>query len=166
MTKGFEYFDINIFPVLTPLAVDPAHPFPFLPNLGFALAAQLVRGGDGEGMRAHVLLPRQIARFVRLPGTGHRYVTLEAVVLKFINRLFPGYSVAGSGLFRIIRDSDIEVAEEAEDLVLSFDGTEVPDIQVYSKLFFATRPGDKLVVTVLREGKRVDISVTIGKRPK
>ena len=116
-----DYFETNVFPVLTPLAIDPAHPFPFLPNLGFALAVQLVRGETGEGMRAHVLLPRQISRFIRLPGLVDRYISLEDVVLMFIDRLFPGYRVSGSGLFRIIRDSDIEVSDEADDLVVSFE---------------------------------------------
>ena len=116
-----DYFNSNIFPVLTPLAIDPAHPFPFLPNLGFALAVQLIREETGEGMRAHVLLPRQISRLVRLPGLLDRYITLEDVVLKFIKRLFPGYSDSGAGLFRIIRDGDIEVSEEADDLVVSFE---------------------------------------------
>ena len=116
-----DYFKSNVFPVLTPLAIDPGHPFPFLPNLGFALAVQLIREETGEGMRAHVLLPRQISRLVRLPGLLDRYITLEDVVLKFIKRLFPGYSVSGAGLFRIIRDSDIEVSDEADDLVVSFE---------------------------------------------
>ena len=116
-----DYFNSNVFPVLTPLAIDPAHPFPFLPNLGFALAVQLIREETGEGMRAHVLLPRQISRLVRLPGLLDRYITLEDVVLKFIKRLFPGYSDSGAGLFRIIRDSDIEVSDEADDLVVSFE---------------------------------------------
>ena len=115
-----EYFNSNVFPVLTPLAIDPAHPFPFLPNLGFALAVQLVREETGEGMRAHVLLPPQIARLIRLPGLLDRYIPLEDVVLKFIKRLFPGYGVSGAGLFRIIRDSDIEVSDEADDLLVSF----------------------------------------------
>jgi len=116
-----DYFNSNVFPVLTPLAIDPAHPFPFLPNLGFALAVQLIREETGEGMRAHVLLPRQISRLVRLPGLLDRYITLEDVVLKFIKRLFPGYSASGAGLFRIIRDSDIEVSDEADDLIVSFE---------------------------------------------
>ncbi|MDP6353240.1 MAG: RNA degradosome polyphosphate kinase [Alphaproteobacteria bacterium] len=116
-----DYFLDQVFPILTPLAIDPVHPFPFLPNLGFVMALQLHRKSDGKMMRAHVPLPAQISRFVRLPGETIRVLALESLVALFIDRLFPDYDVAGSGLLRLIRDSDIEYQEEAEDLVLLFE---------------------------------------------
>ncbi len=112
------YFNEQVFPVLTPLAIDPAHPFPFFPNRGFALALSLRRKSDGGTMRAHVPLPNLIRRFIRLPGERVRFFALEALVELFIEKLFQGYEVTGRGLFRLIRDSDIEFEEEAEDLVL------------------------------------------------
>jgi polyphosphate kinase len=116
-----ERFMEHIFPVFTPLAIDPAHPFPFIPNLGHALVLQLVRIADGESMRALVPIPPQVQRFVRLKGQATRFILVEDVVLMFSAALFPGFKVVQAGHFRVIRDSEMEIDEEAQDLVLSFE---------------------------------------------
>ncbi|MEN5168956.1 RNA degradosome polyphosphate kinase [Brevundimonas pondensis] len=117
----------QLFAVLTPMAIDPAHPFPFLPNLGFSLALKLRRNSDNRVLYALVPVPTQVRRFWALATDGRsapgrkRFVSLENLLLLFIDHLFPGCEILEKGLFRLIRDSDIEIEEEAEDLVMEFE---------------------------------------------
>jgi polyphosphate kinase len=127
------FFMERVFPILTPLAIDPAHPFPFIPNMGLVMALQLHReeeagslaSGGGYHMRGLIPLPAQAERFIRLPATSGestiRFVMLEEVVGLFLQRVFPGFYLTGQGLFRLIRDTDIEFEEEAEDLVRMYE---------------------------------------------
>jgi polyphosphate kinase len=128
-----EQFDNQLFPVLTPLAIDPAHPFPFLPNMGFSIALKLLRRKDNKTMHALVPIPTGVQRFWEIlsparrapaaPGAvpKRKFVSLENFVSLCLHRLFPGFEIVSQGLFRILRDSDIEIEEEAEDLVREFE---------------------------------------------
>ncbi|CAN5274359.1 RNA degradosome polyphosphate kinase [soil metagenome] len=111
------HFERQIFPVLTPQALDPAHPFPFIPNRGLCLFFDLTRHSDGEPVQELVILPHTLPRFTRLPSDSARFIALETMIRRFAGLFFPGFTVNNSVLFRILRDSDIELEEEAEDLV-------------------------------------------------
>ncbi|MFC1673475.1 RNA degradosome polyphosphate kinase [Pseudomonadota bacterium] len=116
-----NHFMDHIFPVLTPLAIDPAHPFPFIPNLGFSLVMLLKQRNSDERLRALVPIPHLIERFVRLPGATIRFIPIEEVVTLFLDRLFPDFEPLEIANFRLIRDSEMEIDEEAEDLVRTFE---------------------------------------------
>ena len=113
-------FNEEAIAILTPIAVDPAHPFPFIPNTGIGVAMELDRG-SGDLLTGLVLLPGKFERFIRLPGDNPRFIRLEQLILRFSDLLFPGFECKGGGFFRVLRDSDIEVEEEAEDLVRLFE---------------------------------------------
>lgn len=114
------HFREQLFPVVTPQALDPAHPFPFIPNKGLAVMFDLIRLSDRSPVRELVMLPPTVPRFVRVPGEAGRYVAIESMLKRYSGMLFPGYSVEGAAEFRVLRDSDIEIEEEAEDLVRYF----------------------------------------------
>ncbi|THD82178.1 RNA degradosome polyphosphate kinase [Aliigemmobacter aestuarii] len=118
-----QHFLDKVFPVLSPLAIDPAHPFPFIPNTGFCLGLELERRSDRRSLQALLPIPQQIARFVALPAKEgeHRFVPLEELLLLHLDMLFPGYTDRGHCAFRVLRDSDLEVEDEAEDLVREFE---------------------------------------------
>ncbi len=116
-----SWFSEHIYPILTPLAVDPAHPFPFIPNKGLVMAIQLKRPSDGWELNGLIPMPNNLARFIKLPGKKVRYLRLEQLVALFLDRLFPDFEVLAHGMFRLIRDSDMEIDEEAEDLVRTFE---------------------------------------------
>lgn len=118
-----EYFTTNIFPLLTPIAVDPAHPFPFIPNLGLVQVLELSPPRkSAKRMVALIPLPAAQARFIRLDcGRANRFMLLEDVIALFFDTLFPGFTLHASGLFRIVRDSELDIADEAEDLMRNMD---------------------------------------------
>ncbi|HYC96079.1 MAG TPA: RNA degradosome polyphosphate kinase [Sphingomicrobium sp.] len=115
-----EHFREQILPVLTPQAIDPSHPFPFISNGGFSLIFELHQGKSLEPVVELLMIPPTLPRFLKLPGTGHRYIAIETVIRTQFEQIFPGFEKVASGAFRLIRDSDIEVEEEAEDLVRYF----------------------------------------------
>ena len=116
-----KFFRDEIFPVLTPLAVDPAHPFPFLLNGASCLALMLKSINGQEEMEGLIPMPSQLGRFVELPGNSNRFICLEHIISEFVSDVFPDFEVTGQGLFRLLRDSELEVDDEAEDLMLSFE---------------------------------------------
>ncbi len=115
-----DYFLNELFPILTPQALDPSHPFPFIPNLGISMVMDFERRSDKRVVRELLMLPLSSKRFVRLPGDKADYISLDNIILAFTDLLFPGHDLLGYGNFRVIRDSDLEVEEEAEDLVRYF----------------------------------------------
>ena len=115
-----EFFLEEILPVLTPQVIDPSHPFPFITNEGTGLLFTLVRNSDRERITEMILIPPALPRFVRVPGAEAIYISIASLITRYADHIFPGFTIEGDGLFRVLRDSDIEIEEEAEDLVRTF----------------------------------------------
>lgn len=115
-----KYFQEHVVPVLTPQAIDPAHPFPFIANQGTGILFTLIRQADGAPVNEMILIPPALPRFVRLPGPKAAWISIEELVRRHAMKLFPGFKIMGQGTFRVLRDSDIEIEEDAEDLVRYF----------------------------------------------
>lgn len=115
-----DYFLERVLPVITPQAIDPAHPFPFVSNGGMGLMVSLTRAADLAQVMEMVLIPAALPRFVRVSGVEASYISIEDVIWRHIDLLFPGFEAQGHGVFRVLRDSDIEIEEDAEDLVRYF----------------------------------------------
>jgi len=115
-----DYFNERILPVITPQAIDPAHPFPFITNGGMGILMNLIRLADSAPVMEMVLIPAALPRFIRLPGDEGVYISIEDAIWRNADSLFPGFEVLGHGVFRVLRDSDIEIEEDAEDLVRYF----------------------------------------------
>ncbi|MFW5834437.1 MAG: RNA degradosome polyphosphate kinase, partial [Pseudomonadota bacterium] len=113
-----SFFEEELYPILSPIAVDPAHPFPFVPNQGLGVVVQFE--AKSEARTGLILIPEKLDRMIRLPGAPIRFIAVEKVVMRFLDRLFPGFEVRSTGVFRVLRDSDIEIEEEAEDLMRVF----------------------------------------------
>lgn len=140
-----QYFMDHLFPVLTPLAIDPAHPFPFLGNKSKAIVLHLRNKHHDKTMRAIIPLPRPLNRFIRLAGKAHRFVVIEDVIARFFDRLFPGFEVIGHGLFRVLRDLETDLEEQAEDLVSIFEN------------FLKKRSRGQVIRLLLRDGMPADL---------
>jgi polyphosphate kinase len=115
-----KYFDEQVFPILTPLAIDSAHPFPFIPNLGFSMILKLRRINDGQIMRALIPFPQMLDRFVKFPGKEIKLILVENIINLFLANIFPDFEVEQTAWFRIIRDTEVEIDEEAEDLMRTY----------------------------------------------
>jgi polyphosphate kinase len=156
-----EHFMDNIFPALTPIAIDPAHPFPFLPNLGIALIFKLQALGKKQEQIAIVSLPSSLPRFVRLPGKRHRFLFIEDVISFFFDALFPAHQVIDKALFRVIRDSELDVEDEAEDFMQHFEqAIKQRRRGRVIRVRFAT-PASSYLVQFVREHLRVDAVDTL-----
>ncbi len=157
-----EFFEQQVFPVLTPLAVDPSHPFPYISNLSLSLAVQLRHPESGAEEFARVKVPRSLPRWVPT-GTAHRFVPLEELITGNLSALFPGMEIAGSNVFRVTRYSDLELThlEEPEDLMALIEEqvfrrrfAEVVRVEIES----GTPPDlQKLLLDELREDQEDDI---------
>ncbi len=160
-----EYFESDILPLITPQAVDPSHPFPFVANRGIGVIFRLKRGKRQPDLIEMVLIPSGAPRFVRIPQSeSHEtaiYVAIEQLVTRFADQLFPGFKVLGDGVFRVLRDSDIEVEEEAEDLVRFFRTAIQRRRRGRTVLLELDDDCDEVAETLLREQLEVDEAMIV-----
>lgn len=159
-----QFFVDRLLPVLTPIAVDPAHPFPFIANRALALIIEL-RRPDGSEINGLILVPERVERFIRLPGDGARFIRVEqALLAAALDELFPGMEVRGNGAFRVLRDSDMEIEEDAEDLVRYFRTAIQRRRRGRVILLTLEDPFDPAAEAMLRDQLRLDYALVIKAR--